>query len=113
VTFGDIGYPVVPGKSKKIVCNYSQIVLDPANLKFLLIADDLHDTDIGDLLKQVDTPALITLMKEIAGPRNFKDSKSQAHLEAVRKYLQRSFKEDGLEVSRQPFNMRITRPRTS
>jgi len=101
---GDVGFPISPGKSKKISLIYPSAAIDIKHVEFFLTADAFSDEDIiKELMDQVDTMSLINSIREIAGPRNFKDKTSERHLKSVKKYLMKCFEEDGLAPYRQSF----------
>jgi hypothetical protein len=104
---GDIGYPIAPGKGKQIIWHY-----DPENVSFdemsvdgfiaKIIADDLHEVDIQELVDQVDSLNLRNDLTFIEGVRH--RIAGFAHLEATKDFIEERFLSNGLQVNRHEFS---------
>lgn len=103
---GDIGYPITPGKGKQIIWYY-----DPETISFdeesvdgfiaKIIADDLQEVDIQELVDEVDSLNLRNDLTFIEGIRH--RTAGFAHLEATKDFIEERFLSSGLQVNRHEF----------
>jgi hypothetical protein len=59
---GDVGFPILPGKFKKISWAYALAGIDIEHVELFLTADEFNDEDIIKvLMDQVDTMSLVAI----------------------------------------------------
>ncbi|MBO0933585.1 M28 family peptidase [Fibrella aquatilis] len=100
---GDLGFPVLTGKRKKIVWPYDSRLVKLTDLRIKLIADDLVKVDVATLVDQVDSNRIASTMAAIYGQRSHLTPQGLARLATVKDFIDKTFTDTGLEVSRQPF----------
>lgn len=94
---GDIGFPVLTGKNKKIIWTYDRTIFSPKNHILKLIADDKYKIELTQLMQEVDTIRMMKDLDYILGERNNSNWKTKRHLRRVGKYIKNSFKDNGLK----------------
>jgi Peptidase family M28 len=97
---GDVGFPVIAGKNKKIVWHYPEALNYLEKLKIKLIADDLYKINILDLVNQVDSQFMKNDMTKVYGIRSHTNKPSLKHLEKVRMIIGDRFASTGLQTYR-------------
>lgn len=98
---GDVGYPVRPGKHKKIIWTLPAGDTDLQNWTVKVTADDLFAVDVQRLVDQVDSNRLLQDLQNLVGDRNFKSESGKQHLEKVRRMIEGQFTASGLLLSKQ------------
>jgi hypothetical protein len=89
---GDVGFPVLAGRGKRIVWQYTDQVFNVFNYKLRVTADDRYRPSISEMLSLVDSNAIRRNLQAISGLRHRKQSRGLAHLLATRKLLLDSLK---------------------
>ena len=92
---GDVGYPVSPGISKAIVWNYENLILVGGDYKVMLVADDLYEIDIQEIVDQVDSNRLHADLEFIEGIRH--RTAGNIHLQVVKDSIESHFSTYNLE----------------
>ncbi len=92
---GDVGFPVSPGIGKTIVWNYSNLDLVNENYKIMLVADDLYQIDIQEIVDQVDSNRLRSDLEFIEGIRH--RTAGNIHLQEVKDSIESHFSVYNLE----------------
>lgn len=98
---GDVGFPVSTGKQKRITCYFTKTALPAGGLQLQLVADDHYRIDLRQLVDQVDSANLRKVLQTIYGPREQSTAEGKAHLEKVRDFIERSWKDYKLTTYRQ------------
>ncbi|MBD0256662.1 MAG: M20/M25/M40 family metallo-hydrolase [Cytophagales bacterium] len=98
---GDAGFPVAPGKNRKLYVQYPDSVRDIEAFTVKIIAQDYYTPVVGRLVAQVDTAHLRRHLEKIAGKRN--DAADRQHLEEVKAYVQQHFRACNLRTEQQAF----------
>ncbi|NIT54678.1 MAG: M28 family peptidase [Aliifodinibius sp.] len=98
---GDVGYPVTPGAQKQILWHYDpdSLVLDRNTGRFQakVVADDLFEIDIKNVVDQVDSLNLKNNLTFIQGIRH--RTTGPSHLQDVQDSIAAHFLSHGLQVS--------------
>lgn len=92
---GDVGFPVTPGNGKTIVWNYNDLNLSSGNYQIMLVADDLFQIDIQEIVDEVDSNRLRADLEFIEGVRH--RTVGAAHLQAVKDSIDSHFANHNLE----------------
>lgn len=98
---GDVGYPVSPGVGKLITWNYAGAITAMGEHQLKIVADDRYETDIQEIVDQVDSSLLRQRLSDIAGVRHYFGN--PANLNRCRDTLEQAFLAYGLETYRQNF----------
>lgn len=96
---GDIGYPVTPGSSRQVYWYFNTL---PVGFKAKLIADDLQNVDIQQIVNQVDSSNIIGNMQFITGIRH--RSTGPVQLQRVKDSISNRFNRYNLQTSVQSFD---------
>ncbi len=99
---GDINTLVTVGNGKSITWNYNNDLDASGNYIFKLVADDLYEIDIQELVDQVDSTLLHTDLEFIQGIRH-RDT-GLDHLEEVRDMITSRMESFGYSPETQAFN---------
>jgi len=100
VVTGDSGTDILPGKGKKIKWYYNKISpISDYNIKIKL--NTLNNLEASTLVNQVDTLRLRKTLLSIYGNRSYKNFLGKIRLQRVKKLIDDSFSENGLQVQRQ------------
>jgi hypothetical protein len=105
-TNGDVGYPVTPGTKKQITWQYDPKVIDLSKssknvFQAKIIANDLYEINIQELVDKVNRQNLVKDMASINGIRH--PSTGMALLEATKDFIEKRFISSNLQVNRQEF----------
>ena len=101
---GDVGYPVTTGPDKEIVWFYGDYWDNVDGKTIRLVADDLVELDVEELLEQVDAERMRGMLEYISEPRSFQVN--EEHLYDVRDSLIELFGRLDYDVSLQEFQHR-------
>ncbi|MBW8049252.1 MAG: M28 family peptidase [Cytophagales bacterium] len=96
---GDVGYPIIPETGKQIFWNYNDTINSFYKVK--LIADDLFEINIQELVDQVDSMNLLVDLTFIQGIRHY--TAGPVHIKEVKDTIESRFAKYGLQTSRQEF----------
>ncbi len=96
---GDLGYPVTTGNNKQAYWYYTTL---PAGFKAKLIADDLQNVDIQQIVNQVDSNNLRNNLQFITGIRH--RTSGPVQLQRVKDSINNRFLRYGLQTSVQNFD---------
>ncbi|MEL7221188.1 MAG: M28 family peptidase [Bacteroidota bacterium] len=86
---GDVGLPVQPGTNKTISWDASGRLSGAMNYQIKLVADDLFEIDIQEIVDQVDSNRMRNNLEFIGDPRN--RFTSADHLEEVKDSIENAF----------------------
>lgn len=86
---GDVGFPVQPGLSKSISWDASGRLSGAMDYQIKLVADDLFEIDIQEIVDQVDSNRMKSNLEFIGAPRN--RFTSADHLAAVKDSIENAF----------------------
>lgn len=103
---GDIGFPIMPGSQKQIMWYLTEGDInflndDISRFRVKIIADDLHDVDIQDVVNHVSSSRILSDLNFIEGVRH--RDLGVAHLEETKDYIENRFETSGLYAYRQEF----------
>ncbi|HRJ04155.1 MAG TPA: M28 family peptidase [Ignavibacteria bacterium] len=96
---GDLGYPVQTGTGKQVYWYYGSI---PLGYKVKLVADDMANVDIQQLVNQVDSAHLRSNMQFITGIRH--RTAGSVQLQRVKDSINNRFNRYNLQTSIQSFD---------
>ncbi len=106
VANGDIGFPVKPGTGKTILWYFPDTVsfnsLISGRFILKLVADDLHDYDIQQIVDQVDMNSLYQNLSFIQGIRH--RTEGVQHLQEVKDLIENKFLQYGLNLEKDEFS---------
>lgn len=100
--YGDIGFPVSVGTDKVIHWYYGDFWNNVKGKTLRLIADDLYEVDIQEIVDQIDTFRLRSRLEFISKPRSF--DVGIDHLHAVRDTIKDLFTAYDYKVKTQDFS---------
>ncbi|MCP4121482.1 MAG: M28 family peptidase [Bacteroidetes bacterium] len=100
---GDLGWPVMTGRDKIIQWYYGDIWDNVEGKTLRLIADDHYEIDIAEILEEVDTNRMRSLLSYIAAPRSFQVDSN--HLHNVRDTISDLLNSFGYDVGWMQFNV--------
>ncbi len=92
---GDVGFPINPGLGKMIHWNYTNLDLPGGDYVVMLVADDLYEIDIQEIVDQVDSNRLRSDLEFIEGIRH--RTAGNIHLQEVKDNIESHFSAYGLE----------------
>lgn len=98
---GDIGYPIMPGTDKMITWNYGGLLTGSGDYQLKIVADDLFQLDIQEIVNQVDSNRLRANLEFVEGVRH--RISGEPHLEAVKDSIEAHFLAHDLETHRMDF----------
>ncbi|NQU67408.1 MAG: M28 family peptidase [Candidatus Marinimicrobia bacterium] len=99
---GDVGYPVLSGNQKQILWYYPPSAIDSSNIfRAKIVADDLFEIDIAELVEAVDPSNLISDLIFLEGVRH--RFTGFDHLEETKDFIENSFIQNNLQVNRHEF----------
>jgi hypothetical protein len=101
-TTGDIGFPVAVGNNKTIEWYYGDYWDNVMGKTLRLVADDRFEIDLEELVNQVDSNRLKSMLNFISAPRSF--NVAPEHLAAVRDTLKTRLENYNYAVKLQPFD---------
>ena len=92
---GEIGFPISPGMSKVISWEYDGLLTSDVNLRLKLVADDLYEIKIEDIVALVDSNRLRSNLEFIEGVRHQRTG--VIHLQATKDSIENTFINAGLK----------------
>jgi hypothetical protein len=98
---GDLGFPVAIGNQKSIAWYYGDVWDNVLGKTLRLVVDDRYEIDLSELVAQVDSNRLKSMLNFISAPRSF--NVGSAHLTAVRDTLKARLEQYNYNVSMQSF----------
>lgn len=101
-TKGDIGFPVKPGKGKRITLDYDKFT-DVVNSRIKLVVDDRQKVSIQDVVGSVDSARIRKYLEFVNGYRFFGSKEGLSHLIKVKKFITDELGNLGLDTARQRF----------
>ncbi len=99
---GDVGYPVNVGNQKSITWYYGDIWNNIEGKTLRVIADDLYEIDINELVAKVDSNRIKSMLNFISKPRSF--DYAPEHLLVVRDTLEALLTSYNYDVKKQKFD---------
>ncbi|MBL7047584.1 MAG: M28 family peptidase [Candidatus Marinimicrobia bacterium] len=100
---GDVGYPILSGSDKQIMWYYPpEAIDDSASYRAKIVADDLYEIEIEELVDEVTIANLITDLTFVEGIRH--RTTGFEHLEETKAFIEDRFIQNNLDVSQQQFS---------
>lgn len=97
---GDIGFPIFSGNGKQIQWKYRP---DSSHVfKAKIVADDLFEIDISEIVAQVDSLNLIEHVAQLEGVRH--RNTGFQNLQFAKQYIEDQFSNHGIQASRDAFS---------
>ena len=106
-TAGDIGYPILPGINKQITWQYEPGLIKLSDqtsncFRAKIIADDLYEIDIQEIVNRVDSLAMRQDLQAIEGVRHF--SANPTAWAATKTFIENKFIAHNLQARRHEFS---------
>ncbi len=99
-TTGDIGYPILSGTQKQVFWHYTADSTNVCRAK--IVADDLYEINISDIVATVDSLNLLSDLTVIEGVRH--RTAGISHLDSTISFIESQFVQNSLQVSRHEFS---------
>jgi hypothetical protein len=98
---GDLGFPVKPGKNRKMVWNYPDSINNINEYHLKILADDLYKVSVQEIVNKVTAKSLSESIGNIYGIRSHDKGESLIRLNEVRDYITVQYKTNGVFTFRQ------------
>lgn len=98
---GDVGTAIAPGNGKNITWEAAGLLGGSGNYKVKVVADDLFQLDIQDIVNQVDSNRILANLQFIEGVRH--RTAAPTHLEAIKDSIEQRFVAANLSTRREDF----------
>lgn len=100
---GDVGFPVTPGKGRKITWKFPSFIHDIDSYYFRLLATDREPVAVEELVAGVSEERIKQDIETLVGPRDHLSDAGRNNLKALQKALRKEIRKRGLVYSVQSF----------